>query len=123
MADGVRSGMCWEHGTDATGWRHHPKVRIERGIFASPAPAQACTNVPSAMQTRPTSQRAEHLHLVLGANGASSALPAASMTAIVGLRVQHLGSSGGRDARAGHRAAPPDQQPVAGRQQPGGQRI
>jgi hypothetical protein len=38
------------------------------------------------MQARPTSQRAEHLHLVLGANGASSALPAASMTAILGLR-------------------------------------
>src|SRR5215207_10414093 len=86
MADGVRSGVGWEHGTDATGWRHHPKVRIEGGIFASPAPAQACTNVPSAMQASPTGQRAEHLHLVLGANGAGSALPAASMTAILGLR-------------------------------------
>jgi hypothetical protein len=124
MADGGRSGMCWEHGTDATGWRHHQNVRIEGGIFASPAPAQACTNVPSAMQTRPTGQRAEHLHLVLGANGAGSALPAASMTAILGLPVQqHLGSSGGRDARAGHRAAPPDQQPAAGQQQRGDQRV
>jgi hypothetical protein len=90
MADGVRSGVRWEHGTDATGWRHHPKVRIAGGIFRSQAPAQACTNVLSKLRACPTDQRAEHQvqGLPPGArrNGARSALPAASVTAIVGLR-------------------------------------
>src|SRR5215218_4872343 len=34
---------AWEHGTDARGWRHSPKVHIGGGLLGSQVPAQAGT--------------------------------------------------------------------------------